>query len=94
VGLTHNRSGSRLIRLHPPQRASQYNVTRGGTKESCMILLRLILTLIQAVVRVSVAALEAGMSLIGLAIGSVAALGALLFALTGLGVLRLRRRRK
>ncbi len=59
-----------------------------------MVIVRLILTLIQAVVRVSVAALEAGMSLIGLTIALAAILAGLLFVLSGLGVLEFRRRRR
>ncbi len=59
-----------------------------------MVIIRLILSLIQAVLRVVVAALQAGISLLGLALLGVAALGGVLFLLSSLGVFGVAFRRR
>lgn len=59
-----------------------------------MVIIRLILSLINAVLRVAVAALQAGLSLIGLGLLGVAGLVGILFALSSLGVFGLAMRRK
>lgn len=51
-----------------------------------MVIIRLILSLINAVLRVAVTALQAGISLIGLGLLSLMALGGIVFALSSLGV--------
>ncbi|MDP9039382.1 MAG: hypothetical protein M3O02_08935 [Acidobacteriota bacterium] len=59
-----------------------------------MVIIRLILTLINAVLRVAVAAIQAGISLLGLGLLAVVAVGGILFGLSSLGVFGVAIRRR
>lgn len=59
-----------------------------------MVIIRLILSLINAVLRVAVAALQAGISLIGMGLLGLVAVGGILFALSSLGVFGVAVRRR